>query len=337
MGKQSKLLLDSNEMITLQTQLACIVGDRAAIALQQIHYWCDVSQRQAKREHYQDDQWWVYNTWSEWQKNNFPFWSISTVRRVFHDLEELGVLITRQHDERNKGFWVTINYGVLEDLAKADGRKIKVRRLAKANNARSVQNEQPPPVQNEQTSLPKMNRPSVQNEQATREAHGGETTRERDTERGSAPPDKTHLSLTMSEAIDKTADSAYQPIDNHTGAMMQADVFIRVFEGACKAWGAPQTIQRTRANKRIAAQWYADGYTADEIRSAVNALFDAKKPAAFAFLGEKLAQMRSQKKPALLNRAIPEIGYDPNDQPVDYDPLTRWMPDDQKRALGLMQ
>lgn len=189
MSKKSKLLLDSNEMITLQTQLACVVGDRAAIALQQIHYWCDVSQRQAKREHYQDEQWWVYNTWAEWQTLNFPFWSISTVRRIFRDLETIGAIITRAHNDQNKGFWVTVNYGALEDLAKADGRKIKVRRLAKTNTGGSVHSEQTRGVQNEQGGLSNLNSGGVQNEQPTRDT---ENTRERDSERVEKR-DSTHV------------------------------------------------------------------------------------------------------------------------------------------------
>ena len=180
MSGKSKLLLDSNELITLQTQLAVVVGDRAAVALQQIHYWCDVTQRQAKRDHYHDDQWWVYNTWAEWQVNNFPFWTVSTLRRIFRDLETLGVVITRPHEDRNKGFWITVNYSALEALATAGGRTLKVRRLPKNKAGGSAQNEQTRSAQNEQTGMSKMNRPSAQNEQTTRETT--ETTRDSDSE-----------------------------------------------------------------------------------------------------------------------------------------------------------
>jgi hypothetical protein len=132
---------------------------------------------------------------------------------------------------------------------------------------------------------------------------------------GNAPP-QTHMSARVAIAIDDAADQAYQPIDNHTGAMMQADVFIRVFEGACKARNAPQTVPRTRNNRRIAAQWYIDGYSADEIRRAVDMAFEAGKPVAFAFLGEKLSFARNASRPALVKGKFPIRGVPPQTEPA---------------------
>lgn len=122
----------------------------------------------------------------------------------------------------------------------------------------------------------------------------------------------TPLPPSMANAVDDAAAQSYQPIDNHTVAMAQADVYIRAFEGACKAWNAPQTIPRTRQNRRIAAQWYVDGYTADEIRTAVNDTFDAGKQVSFAFFGEKLSLLRNKSRPASvtarpLPRAAPSV------------------------------
>lgn len=177
MAKKSDLLIDSDEVLILQTRLAIIVGDRQAIALQQIHYWAGINEKAQKQEHCIDDQWWAYNTWREWHDKNFPFWSVSTIRRVFSSLEEVGLIITRPHPEAQKGAWVTINYGRLEELLKAHDSKadLKVRRRTKHT---PVQIEQG--VQNEQPPLSKMSSTPVQNEQALRDTENTETTQKKE-------------------------------------------------------------------------------------------------------------------------------------------------------------
>lgn len=111
-------------------------------------------------------------------------------------------------------------------------------------------------------------------------------------------PETTPLPPSIALAIDNAVEKQHNPILNHTGAMMMADVYIRAFEGACKARGAPQRIARTNRNKLIAAQWYEDGYKEDEIYRAVDLLFEAGKPVVFAFLQEKMAQHRNLKDKA---------------------------------------
>lgn len=96
----------------------------------------------------------------------------------------------------------------------------------------------------------------------------------------------------MAFGIDEAANRTFQPIDQDTAAQMQAQQLIEAFETAYKARGAPQTIRRTRENRRIAAQWYRDGYSVEEIAAAVSKSFDDGKPAAFTFLAERLAAGR---------------------------------------------
>jgi hypothetical protein len=186
-AKTSKLLIDDGEQLTLQTKLAVLVGDRQAMALQQIHYWSGLNQKFDRADHFMDDQWWVYNTWQEWHDKNFPFWSISTLRRVFAGLEADGLIITRAHDDKNKGAWVTINYGQLENLLNQQDNAPRVKRLEARNQKRvsghdddggSAQNEQTGSAQNEQGGLSKMNRPSVQNEQTLSDTENTENTAE---------------------------------------------------------------------------------------------------------------------------------------------------------------
>jgi len=44
----------------------------------------------------------VYNTYAQWQEDNFPFWSIDKVQRVFLSLEKQGVLIAEQLDAKSR-------------------------------------------------------------------------------------------------------------------------------------------------------------------------------------------------------------------------------------------
>lgn len=162
MGRRSDLLLDDKELLILQTKLAILVGDRQAIALQQIHYWLEINQAADKETHFFDDCWWAHNTWSEWHNKNFQFWAVPTIRRIFQDLEMSGLIITRPHENRQKGVWVTINYGELENQLRKFEDRPKVRRPA-----RRQLKDQGRSDQNDQTGLIKTIRPSDQNDQTT--------------------------------------------------------------------------------------------------------------------------------------------------------------------------
>lgn len=135
----SKLLLDEKPIIVLPS-LAKKVGLNEAIFLQQLNYWLQSS------KHFYEGKKWIYNTLEDW-KEQFPFWSISTIRRSIAKLENMGLLLSGNFNKSpiDQTKWYTINYEELEGL-----------------NNPSVQNEQmgnDPVVQNEQTL--------VQNEQSS--------------------------------------------------------------------------------------------------------------------------------------------------------------------------
>lgn len=115
--KQHDLLIDDDELLIVQTKLAVLIGDRPAIALQQIHYWLELNKKAKKGDtHYFDGKWWAYNTWAEWLEENFSFWSKNTLIRVFASLEENELITLRDHQDKNKGKWVTINYDKLDAM-----------------------------------------------------------------------------------------------------------------------------------------------------------------------------------------------------------------------------
>lgn len=109
---KSKLLLDSHPLIVLP-DLAVIVGLNEAIILQQVHYWTTIN-RKAKTN-YRDGHTWTFNTYAKWQ-NQFPFWSIRTIRTTITRLETQKLLISNNYNslkiDRTK--WYRINYENLE-------------------------------------------------------------------------------------------------------------------------------------------------------------------------------------------------------------------------------
>jgi len=115
--KSSKLLFDEKPIV-LSRALSRILGPSRAIALQQIHYWCEKSKDFANpSEHFIDGKWWVYNTYQEWTKQ-FAIGSERTVRRTLKDLEAKGLLLVGNHN-RNKSIqtnWYAINHEKLDEL-----------------------------------------------------------------------------------------------------------------------------------------------------------------------------------------------------------------------------
>jgi hypothetical protein len=111
MPRRPTLLVDEPPLQVLPT-LATSLGLREAIVLQQLHYWL---QRPGVRR--RDGQPWVYNSYEEWQQQ-FPFWSIATIKRVFSHLERQGIVVSQQYEKKawNRRKWYTINYQRLSQL-----------------------------------------------------------------------------------------------------------------------------------------------------------------------------------------------------------------------------
>ena len=109
-------LLYSEEPIVINPLSATVLGVSEAIIVQQIHYWLNINEK-AKTNFY-EGKYWTYNTYEDWQKYNFPFFSVSTLKRIFKKLVTKGVLITDNFNKKkyDRTLWVTINYEKLDEL-----------------------------------------------------------------------------------------------------------------------------------------------------------------------------------------------------------------------------
>lgn len=115
----SKLLLDSEPLIIIP-ELAVKIGLNESIILQQIHYWLEINRK--VNRHFLDNHYWTYNTYVKWQQQ-FPFFSVSTIKRAIYNLEKLNLIITTNKYnelEIDKTKWYTINYEEVEKVEKLE-------------------------------------------------------------------------------------------------------------------------------------------------------------------------------------------------------------------------
>jgi len=76
-----------------------------------LHYWIE------KSDLIFDNKKWVYNTIEEWEEQ-FPFWSNRTIKRVFENLEKLGLIFKEKlaKNKFDKTNYYSINYDILSEI-----------------------------------------------------------------------------------------------------------------------------------------------------------------------------------------------------------------------------
>ena len=108
---QTKALIPEEPLLILPS-LAQKIGLNEAIVLQQIHYWI------MKSSHIYNGKKWIYNSYTNWQQKNFPFWSTKTIQRAIQNLEKTEILESGNFNklkiDRTK--WYTINYEKIPTL-----------------------------------------------------------------------------------------------------------------------------------------------------------------------------------------------------------------------------
>lgn len=104
----SKVLISGNNLM-FNPMLAAKIGLNESIVLQQVYYW--LKNNHKKNNNLHNGRYWVYNTYREWQ-DQFPFWSLSTIKRTFQSLENKHLLLSARFNklgiDRTK--WYAIDY-----------------------------------------------------------------------------------------------------------------------------------------------------------------------------------------------------------------------------------
>ena len=116
MMKETKLILKNDEPLMFSPKMAEKLGLNEAIMLQQIHYWLEMNK--ANNSNYYDGFYWTFNSYVNWQKNQFSFWSVKTIQRILTKLEKDNLLISGNYNKKkyDKTKWYRINYELIYEL-----------------------------------------------------------------------------------------------------------------------------------------------------------------------------------------------------------------------------
>lgn len=110
--KGSKLLINEPPLQVLPS-LAVRIGLNESIFLQQLHYHLN-NKNFGKVV---DDRKWIYKTMEEWCED-FPFWSVNTIRRTIEKLVEAKLVLEGNYNEKlSRTKWYTIDYDKLDECA----------------------------------------------------------------------------------------------------------------------------------------------------------------------------------------------------------------------------
>lgn len=112
-----ELFIDKSKTLIINTDLALVLGDlNEAIVLNQLNYWLGINRKAGKN--FIDDRYWVYNSYSDWKANDFPYWSEKTIQRTFTRLENKGVVVSANYNKLaiDKTKWYTIDTVRLQEL-----------------------------------------------------------------------------------------------------------------------------------------------------------------------------------------------------------------------------
>ena len=125
-------LLIKESPLQVLPSLAMQVGLNEAMVLQQLHFRSLIS------NNVRDGHKWVYKTYEEWKNEEFPFWSVDTIKRAIRRLEDNGYIISTSSYNRmkmDKTKWYRIDYTKLQlsggAICTIDDRKISSKRKCK--------------------------------------------------------------------------------------------------------------------------------------------------------------------------------------------------------------
>lgn len=123
--KNASHLLDEAPMLVYPT-LARILGINSAVMLQQLHFLLNSTKTAKNKYNFIEERWWVYNSYQEWQRDHFSWLSISNIKRLFLNLEELGVVLSMQgvKNPSDRRKWYTIDYEFWEKYVAEFGQKL---------------------------------------------------------------------------------------------------------------------------------------------------------------------------------------------------------------------
>lgn len=170
----SRLLIHDSPLM-VSPLLAKAIGLNEAHMLQQLHYWLDHSETN------HDGKRWIYKTYDKWKEQDFPFWSVDTIKRTKKSLENKNLIITAKisNNSFNRVNYYTINYSELkkvEQKALADRVVVDKGKMHSSESADCTQHEGKMPPSDE-GKMPRCLREQQEtNEENNKDIYIGEKT-----------------------------------------------------------------------------------------------------------------------------------------------------------------
>lgn len=112
-------------------KLACAIGLEQAIVIQQLHWLF----KRTENGKVIGGERWIFNTSEQWREKYFPFWSIATIKRIFQNLERMGLIISCQPEGKiSRRKYYRLNRGGIQLLR--TGKLMKPKRRSRWDSRR---------------------------------------------------------------------------------------------------------------------------------------------------------------------------------------------------------
>lgn len=146
----NKLLINESPLV-FQPSLAVYMnydgkrnGLQKAIIVQQVHFLS----RYAASSRVMNGQRWVSYSFQDWEDEVFPFWKADTIRKLFSEMVEDGVLIEEysNDDKFDRTKWHRVNYEFLDNLSASIRQRMPVvnKNKEKKEEDREIDNDSNP-------------------------------------------------------------------------------------------------------------------------------------------------------------------------------------------------
>ena len=316
MAKPSWLF--TKKALIIDPVLAEEIGLNEALVLQQVNYW--LHSKAAKQI---DGHLWIYNTYENWRKDNFPFWSIATIKRVFSHLEEKGLLLTANYNRRgfDKTKWYSIDEDKLNKIMEATtSDEIE---LSKDENKRPSNENERPSYQNDTTSVSDCTNGEYQNDTLDRikmnqpipEITRDYTETTKDIKSSSESDDsKTRSDIPFKKIIDflnQKAGTNYRASSKKTRQLIKARIndgfnphdFAVVIKKKCDEWKGTEMQQYLRPSTLFGTK-FEEYLTAPSVRvnKTVKTGTDWNKKKASSAAKEPSPDMSEEEMNAIFNK-----------------------------------
>ena len=103
----SNLVINKNIINTLGLKEAVVIGEMINL----------IYRSQLSEENYFEGKYWVNKTYKSWQEDIFPYFSEMTIKRIFTNLESIGILLKKDNENKfDRTLNVTIDFERINEI-----------------------------------------------------------------------------------------------------------------------------------------------------------------------------------------------------------------------------